>query len=501
MPEFGIAFDRASVRRIDRDGRMHVEVSPISKANVCPYYGREIPGADVLGLDPQRLYKLFRDPEELAKAAPTFNNLPLTSRHVPLSAEEPHKDIVVGSTGTDADFIAPYLRNSLVIWDAQAIEGVESEKQRELSCGYWYRADMTPGEFEGVSFDGVMRDILGNHVTLVPSGRSGDDVMVMDAALEVQKPPPVHKENNMPTKTITLTPRAALIKGALAQYLRPKLAQDASPIALNGALNAALLGLGQKNWKARRKGLAQRVHSEIKTAGLAMDAEVSDLVTILELLDGGSGPEMLETAEVDPDMAPPLTGLEEDEEADASSGPSFADQVKAALESKVSPDILAAVLAALDPAAPDYVAQDAEEEKKDTDTMADKDKDKGPPPGITKAAMDAAIAEQTKATEARMAKRAQDLRKAERVVRPLVGDLDVLAMDSADSVYKYALEQAGVETNGVPPEAFPAMVALVLRNNQNGGGSGGQDRQMAQDAAVSADFLSRFPGAGRIAVG
>ena len=46
-----IAFDRASVRNYDADGRMHVERTPISKANVCEYWGREIPGAEALGLD------------------------------------------------------------------------------------------------------------------------------------------------------------------------------------------------------------------------------------------------------------------------------------------------------------------------------------------------------------------------------------------------------------------------------------------------------------------
>ncbi len=34
-----IAFDRESVREIDRDGRLHANVSNISKANVCPYKG------------------------------------------------------------------------------------------------------------------------------------------------------------------------------------------------------------------------------------------------------------------------------------------------------------------------------------------------------------------------------------------------------------------------------------------------------------------------------
>jgi hypothetical protein len=42
---------------------------------------------------------------------------------------------------------------------------------------------MTPGTYGGIKYDGVMRDIVGNHVALVEEGRAGADVHVGDAAL------------------------------------------------------------------------------------------------------------------------------------------------------------------------------------------------------------------------------------------------------------------------------------------------------------------------------
>jgi hypothetical protein len=45
-----LAFDRATVRTHDHDGRLHVAIAPISKANGCPYLGSEIPYAEALGL-------------------------------------------------------------------------------------------------------------------------------------------------------------------------------------------------------------------------------------------------------------------------------------------------------------------------------------------------------------------------------------------------------------------------------------------------------------------
>lgn len=148
-----LAFDR-SVRRYDQDGRLHVATAAISKANVCAYYGYEIPNAERLGLEPNRLYRLYRDPAELAKEASTFNNIPILSRHVPISADATRPDPIVGSAGTDAVFRHPYLLNSLVVWDRAAIDGTEDETQRQLSSAYRYVADMTPGQVSGQTFDG-----------------------------------------------------------------------------------------------------------------------------------------------------------------------------------------------------------------------------------------------------------------------------------------------------------------------------------------------------------
>jgi uncharacterized protein len=130
-----LAFDGASVRSYDQDGRLHIEVTPISKANVCEYLGSEIRDSEALGLDAQRTYRLLRAPDELARAAPTFNHIPVidafdeTGReHIPASAASPRKEFVVGSTGTDAVFAPPYLRNSLVVRDAKATRQSRARK-------------------------------------------------------------------------------------------------------------------------------------------------------------------------------------------------------------------------------------------------------------------------------------------------------------------------------------------------------------------------------------
>lgn len=209
MKDVKFAFDKASVRTYDDDGMMHVALTPISKSNVCIYYGKEIPDYESLGLEPNKAYRLLRDPEELRKAVSTFNNKPLLNKHIGVTVIDPPKEAIVGSTGERAEFDGTYLKNSLVIWDIDSILGVETDKQKEISSSYRYRLDMTPGEYEGETYDGVMRDIVCNHVAIVPSGRAGPDVFVYDSK---------------PTGNILMT-----LKEKLMAVIKPYLANDEKP--------------------------------------------------------------------------------------------------------------------------------------------------------------------------------------------------------------------------------------------------------------------------------
>lgn len=68
MKERALALDAASKRHKDVNGFLHVDASNISKETVNPYYGREIPGWEGLGLEPERIYMGYRPGEELKKA-------------------------------------------------------------------------------------------------------------------------------------------------------------------------------------------------------------------------------------------------------------------------------------------------------------------------------------------------------------------------------------------------------------------------------------------------
>lgn len=167
-------------RTVDQDGRLRVPDCRISKANVCPYFGREIPGNDTLGLDPDRVYMMYRDPEELRKGASSFESIPLLDIHVPVTADAHAQENTVG-TMANLRFQYPYLVADLTVWTQDAKDLIATKEQRELSSSYRYTPDMTPGTSpEGVAYHGVMRQIMGNHLALVREGRAGPDVMVAD---------------------------------------------------------------------------------------------------------------------------------------------------------------------------------------------------------------------------------------------------------------------------------------------------------------------------------
>jgi len=221
-----MALDR-SVRAFDKSGHLIVEMANLSKANVCPYLGREIPGWRDLGLDAERVYRLYRDADALAAAAPTFSGKPLMLAHRPQMADDHDRGVVIGAVG-EAEWDAPFVRAPLTVWDAEGIEVIQDGTQRELSCGYHYRADMTPGVIDGEAYDGRMVEIEANHVALVPKGRAGPECIVGD-----QLP----KEISMPT----LTRKAALVKGALTDFLTPRLAADANLDGFDALLARTLL--------------------------------------------------------------------------------------------------------------------------------------------------------------------------------------------------------------------------------------------------------------------
>lgn len=457
-----IAFDKGSVRSYDHDGRLLIKLTHITKANVCPYKGDEIPDAEKLGLDPGRIYMLLRDPQELEKAVSTANLIPVLNEHVPVSPIEPKQSNVVGYTGTDAVWNPPYIDNSMAISVQDSIRNVENGTQQELSSAYYYDADMTPGTYEGVAYDGVMRNIKFNHVALVPRGRAGPDVMVGDSSIQPNGAISVSK----------LSKKAVMAKGALLAFLKPKMAADAAPVDLD----AILAGVKRKNWLVKKPGIVSAIKPH-----LAQDADLADVVELLDKLDG----ENPDNDDVTMDEPDPKC-----EEILAMLRGKISDEDLAQIQAKLSAPAAAAPQATDEPPA----APAAQDEPPQTPGAANANPGGENKDMVSKGAMDKAIKLATdaasKAAEKATIARFRGIQSAEEEVKPYVGKL--VAQDSAEGVYKAALDILKIDIKDVHPSAYRAILLAQPKETP-------KPTRIAQDSSETSAVLDAFPGADRIA--
>jgi hypothetical protein len=154
-----------------------VAPAKINRTGIQVYTARE------LGLDggdkPIRLYR-SADQVFRKETLDSFENQTATDDHPPedISAENWHVFAKgeVKNVARDGE----YTGAQLICKAADLISKVRDGKV-QISCGYAFDLDMTPGVTpEGQAFDGRQLNILGNHVAVVDYGRAGSHVRIAD---------------------------------------------------------------------------------------------------------------------------------------------------------------------------------------------------------------------------------------------------------------------------------------------------------------------------------
>ncbi|MGF6878367.1 DUF2213 domain-containing protein [Paraburkholderia sp. MM5477-R1] len=165
-------------RRYTGDGYL-VAPARIARTGIQEYRAFE------LGLqgDQMRVVKVYRPPEEVfhPDAIASFRNLPLTNDHPPdgVSADN-WRHLAVGML-LDPLRADDFLDGDVQVMDREAIASVEAGKV-ELSAGYSAIYDWTAGiTADAQQYEGVQRNIRGNHVALVNRGRCGPACRVSDS--------------------------------------------------------------------------------------------------------------------------------------------------------------------------------------------------------------------------------------------------------------------------------------------------------------------------------
>jgi mutator protein MutT len=171
-----------SARQIDGNGWIEIKGNPLSKVGIFQYRGRQIS----TDLDPDKLYNVYRPAEELSseECINSFKLLPWIDNHVMLGSEDldltpAEKKGVQGVIGEDVYFSDGVLYGNIKVFSETLANLIDAGK-RELSCGYRCSYEYNPGSFNGQDYEFVQRNMWGNHLALVNSGRMGSDVAVLD---------------------------------------------------------------------------------------------------------------------------------------------------------------------------------------------------------------------------------------------------------------------------------------------------------------------------------
>ena len=168
-------------RHITDEGYL-VAPGNMARTGVQEYRAYEL-GLDADGMDPMKVIRLHRPPEEVFDAASmaSFESKPITIEHPPVAVTSDNWTELAKGEVRDVARSGDLMTGTLLIKAKDAIEALQSGKA-QLSNGYTFELDMTPGTTaDGRAYDGVQRNIRGNHVALVDAARCGSACRIADS--------------------------------------------------------------------------------------------------------------------------------------------------------------------------------------------------------------------------------------------------------------------------------------------------------------------------------
>ena len=125
----------------------------------------------------------YRPEEEVAssEALDSFREKCLTKEHPPVLLDASNtKDYAVGFTSADVSYSDGFVESTLTVTDKETIEEIMRGNVREVSCGYKVDYVDQPGTTpDGQHYDGIQKNIRGNHVAIVKRARGGANVRLM----------------------------------------------------------------------------------------------------------------------------------------------------------------------------------------------------------------------------------------------------------------------------------------------------------------------------------
>jgi len=154
------------------------------------YLGRELPAA--FNEPTGEVFRVYRSPEELfsANTIASFEGKSVTNTHPMANLDVNTAPMTerghVQNVRRDGDFLVA----DLFVKDAGLISEIQNDIKREVSSGYdcsWHK--IGEGKYE-------QREIVGNHVAVVPAGRAGPKIAIMDSVPSSDLEPSTDQKTN-----------------------------------------------------------------------------------------------------------------------------------------------------------------------------------------------------------------------------------------------------------------------------------------------------------------
>lgn len=180
---FSEVVDLESTRVRTKEGFLKVGAS-IARTGIQEYRPQDIKVSS-----PKEKVRIYRSPDQVFSedSMDTFGSKPITNNHPPsLLSSDNAKQYVVGMSDKSIQRDGELMRANLTFIDKDTIDRINSGKV-QLSNGYTADIEMSPGITEsGEEYDGIQKNILGNHIALVEKGRAGTVCRLDDSGLETE---------------------------------------------------------------------------------------------------------------------------------------------------------------------------------------------------------------------------------------------------------------------------------------------------------------------------
>ena len=277
-------------------GFLHVNDVPIARVGVFPYQRAD----GSIEMEAKLPQDLLAD-STIASA----NNRAITNDHPSeLVNRDNYAQYGKGMTAENAHSDGNNLRVDMTIMDANLISTIKSGKQ-ELSIGFVTEVVPQKGEYNGIKYDSMQRNIQINHVAVVERGRAGHTVRITgDAAIMTDQS---HKggETQMETTKVLLDGKNITVDADDAETATKA---NSSLSSLKSQLAEAQAKVKDLQAQIAKASGSSKVAEEAKAKADSLEAENDALKEQIESLKADSIDEKVNARLVLIESAKPYVG-------------------------------------------------------------------------------------------------------------------------------------------------------------------------------------------------